>query len=125
MTFDWLEYLNLAKKLASLVTTSAYQEAQLRVTIHLAYYAAFNLAKNHLQDKEGHSIPTTSNAHTYVSDQFLLNPDSVHKSVGRKLKRLRLFRNQADYVAFFPGLSSFTTASISLAEEIIYTLNSI
>ncbi|MBW4633367.1 MAG: HEPN domain-containing protein [Iphinoe sp. HA4291-MV1] len=123
--FDWLEYFHLAKKLASEAMISAHQEAQLRVTIHLAYYAAFNLAKKHLQDKEEHSIPTTGDAHSYVSEQFLLNPDSVHKSVGRKMKRLRLFRNQADYAAFFPGLSNFTTASITLAEEIISTLNSI
>ncbi len=45
MTFDWLEYLNLAKKLASVVTTSAYQEAQLRVTIHLASACRFQLGK--------------------------------------------------------------------------------
>ncbi|NJR74791.1 MAG: hypothetical protein HC773_16440 [Scytonema sp. CRU_2_7] len=52
MTFDWLEYLHLAKKLAGEATTSAHQEAQLRVTIHLAYYAAFNLAKSTCRTKK-------------------------------------------------------------------------
>lgn len=125
MAFDWSGYLNLAKKLASEANTSAHQEAQLRVTIHLAYYSAFNLAKKHLHDKEGHSMPTTSDVHKYVREQFQLNPEPAHQSVAEKLKKLRLFRNQADYAAFFPGLSSFTTASIALAEEIISTLSSL
>ncbi len=125
MTFDWLEYLNLAKELASIATTSAHQQAQWRVTIHLAYYAAFNLAKNHLQNKQGYSVPTTGDAHKYVREQFELNPDAAHQLVAENLNKLRLFRNQADYVAFFPGLSSFATVSISLAEDVISTLNSI
>ncbi|MBD1933625.1 MULTISPECIES: hypothetical protein [Cyanophyceae] len=63
MAFDWSEYLNLAKKLASEATTSAHREAELRGSIHLPYYAAFNLAKKHLQDKLGQSIPTRGDAH--------------------------------------------------------------
>ncbi len=45
MTFDWSEYLNLDKKLASEATTFAHREAELRGSIHLACYAAFNLVK--------------------------------------------------------------------------------
>ncbi len=43
MTFEWSEYLNLDKKLASEATTSAPLEAELRGSTHLAYYATFKL----------------------------------------------------------------------------------
>ncbi|MGE5657858.1 MAG: HEPN domain-containing protein [Actinomycetota bacterium] len=122
MRFDWLQYLHLAKELATQGMTEEHQEAKLRTAIHLAYYVAFNLAKSYLRDRPAIAIPKTSDVHSYVSDQFELHPDPDQKSVGRKLKRLRKFRNQADYATFFPGLPNFTTASITLAEEIISIL---
>lgn len=125
MTFDWLHYLNLAKELAKQGAISANEGAEFRTAIHLAYYGAFNLAKSYLGDQFGMTIPKTSDVHSYVSEQFELDPNPDIKSIGRKLKRLRKFRNQADYAIFFPGLSRFTTASIALAEEIIYILDRI
>nr|WP_255349187.1 HEPN domain-containing protein [Oscillatoria sp. PCC 10802] len=89
----------------------------------MAYYAAFNLAKDNLEDKEGHFIPTTGDAHSYVPEQFELSPDPLRQSVGRNLKRLRKFRNQADYVAFFPGLSEIANTCLTLAEEVISNLS--
>ncbi len=92
MTFEWSEYLNLDKKLASEATTSAPLEAELRGSTHLAYYAAFNLVKKHLEDKLGQSSPTTSDAHKYVRKQFELRRDSAHQPVVQKSNNLRLFR---------------------------------
>lgn len=123
MSFDWSEYLNLAKEFAGETTTPANQEAKLRVSISRSYYAAFNLIKDFLQDKEDPSIPTTGDAHRYFTRQFKLSPDPVHKSLGYKLTRMRLFRNQADYVALFPGVSAFTKRAIKLSEKVIYSLN--
>ncbi len=92
MTFDWSEYLNSGKKLASEATTSAYREAKSRSSIHLTYSAAFNLVKKHLEDKLGQSSPTTSDAHKYVRKQFELRRDSAHQPVVQKSNNLRLFR---------------------------------
>jgi hypothetical protein len=100
MTFDWSDYLNLDKKLASEATTSAHREAELRGSIHLAYYADFNVVKKHLQDKLGQSIPTTADAHKYVRKQFELRRNSAHQSVVKKSNNLCLFRNQTDSVSF-------------------------
>jgi uncharacterized protein (UPF0332 family) len=125
MSFDWSQYLNLAKELADEATTSANQEARFRAAIHLAYYAAFNFAKDHLQNKEGHSTPKTGDVHKYVAEQFDLSSDPVRQLLANKLKRLRKFRNQADYVAVFPGLATFAKRSIKLAEEAISTLSSL
>ncbi len=123
MTFDWLQYLNLAKELVAQPATAANKDARLRAAIHLAYYAAFNLAKEHLQNKEGHSIPKTSEVHKYVSDLFQFNPDPLRQVVGEKLKKLKKFRNQADYVTFFPGLSGITSTALKLSEEVISDLS--
>lgn len=123
MSFDWSQYLNLAKELAGQATTPANEEARLRDAISRAYYAAFILARNHLRDKEGHSIPTTGEAHQYVAEQFKLNPEPGHQVVASNLKKLRMYRNQADYVDRFPGLSGITSVALRLAEEVISNLS--
>lgn len=125
MTFDWSEYLNLAKELAGIATTPANQEAKLRDAISRAYYAAFILARNHLRDREGLSIPATGDAHRYVSEQFDLIPDPMRKSIADKLKRLRMYRNQAYYVDTFPGLFGIATRAITLSEEVISELRNL
>src|SRR5712691_11547613 len=84
MSFDWSEYLIVAKELASQTTAPlktrnkimmtllnvvnrAYygafkkvakpslDEAKLRCAISRAYYGAFRKARNHLRDKDGHT----------------------------------------------------------------------
>ncbi|OCR02050.1 hypothetical protein BCD67_07700 [Oscillatoriales cyanobacterium USR001] len=125
MTFDWSEYLNVAKELAGIATTTPEQEAKLRAAISRAYYAVFILARNHLRDREGHSIPTTGDAHQYVASQFKQSQDSNRRFVGDKLKRLRMYRNQADYVDFFPGLTSLTPRVIEISEQVILHLNNL
>ncbi|HEY9876770.1 MAG TPA: HEPN domain-containing protein [Candidatus Obscuribacterales bacterium] len=125
MTFDWSQYLSLAKEMAGQATTPANQEAKLRDATSRAYYAAFILARNHLRDKEGHTIPTTGDAHKYVWKQFDLSPDPVWQLVANDLKKLRMYRNQADYVDKFPGLAGITKTAIQLSEEVISNLSSL
>lgn len=125
MSFDWSEYLDVAKELASVANSSANREAKLRSAISRAYYAAFINARNHLRDREGLLIPRTSEAHKYVRDQFYYSSDSVRQSLGEKLLRLRDFRRQADYVDSFPGLVGITQTALKLSEEVIAILNSL
>lgn len=125
MTFDWSQYLNVAKELAGLATTPANQEAKLPAAISRAYYAAFIQARNHLRDREGHSITQAPGVHRYVSEQFELSIEPARKSVGEKLQRLRRYRNQADYVDRFPGLSGIAGRSITLAQEVISELGNL
>jgi uncharacterized protein (UPF0332 family) len=122
MSFDWSEYLRVAKELAGLATPPANQEAKLRAAISRAYYAAFVKARNHLRDKQGHAIPKTGDAHRYVWEQFDLSPDPVRQTVAENLIRLRKYRRQADYVDTFPGLSGITATAITLSEEVISEL---
>ncbi len=125
MSFDWSQYLNLAKELTGQSTIPANQEAKLRDAISRAYYAAFILARNYLRDHEGISIPKTSDAQRYVWEQFQLNPDPQRQLIANNLKRLRAYRRQADYVDKFPGLSGITLTALTLSEEVISNLNSL
>lgn len=125
MSFDWSEYLDVAKELASVASSSVNREAKLRSAISRAYYAALINARNHLRDREGLLIPNTSDAHRYVKDQFQHSSDLVRQSLGEKLLRLRDFRRQADYVDTFPGLVGITQTALKLSEEVISTLNSL
>lgn len=94
MSFDWLEYLNLAQELAGQATKPSSQEAKLRSAVSRAYYAAFCEARNHLRG-EGHSIPRF-NPHRYVIDQFLDSPDRVRNedrgTLGPSAKRSKQSR---------------------------------
>jgi uncharacterized protein (UPF0332 family) len=101
----------------------ATDHAKFRAAISRAYYAAFATARNYLRDREGYSISATGEAHKYVSKQFQQSSDPARILVGEKLHRLRLYRNQADYVDTFPGLSTITIQSIQICEEIISKIN--
>ena len=125
MRFDWSEYLDVARELASVASSSVNREAKLRSAISRAYYAAFINARNHLRDREGLLIPKTSDAHRYVKDQFQHSCDLVRQSLGGKLLRLRDFRRQADYVDTFPGLVGITQTALKLSEEVIAILSNL
>jgi uncharacterized protein (UPF0332 family) len=99
MSFDWSEYLIVAKELASQTTTSlktqsnikvmllntisrAYygtfkkvakpslDEAKLRCAISRAYYGAFRKARNHLRDKDSHTPSALERGNTH---QIVIN----------------------------------------------------
>lgn len=125
MSFDWLQCLSVAKELAGQPTSPANREAKLRTAISRAYYAAFIRARNHLRDQEGHLIPVTGDTHRYVNQQFELSVDPVRRTLGEKLIRLHVYRKQADYVDFFPGLSGTTLVALRLSEEVISTLSNL
>jgi uncharacterized protein (UPF0332 family) len=125
MSFDWLQNLNLAKELAGVAPASADKEARYRAAIHLAYYGAFNFAKDYLENTEELSLPESSEIHQFVWQCFYRSQTPEERLVANKLRRLRLLRNQADYAAFFPGLASFAKIAIALAEEIVATIKSL
>ena len=97
MSFDWSEYLNVARQLLGYGTSPQTGEGSLRSAVSRAYYGAFCTARNHLRDKESLVIPRGRNVHIWVQDQFQNGRDSVRKDIGATLNRLREARNKADY----------------------------
>src|SRR4051794_32933829 len=97
MSFNWLEFLNLAEELAGNSNGSSSQEAKLRSAISRAYYAAFITARNYLRDTEGIRLPFNKDVHIFVQNQFKYNSDKNRQKIGQWLGILRVTRNQADY----------------------------
>ena len=126
MSFDWLEYLDLAQELARPPTGPSSQEARLRSAISRSYYAAFCKARNHLRDKEGDdTIPSGGQVHSYVRNQFMGNSDRVRKKVGENLNQLRIYRNKADYDDIVAGLPATTKRVLKQAKRVISTLGNL
>src|SRR5258708_7770083 len=105
MSFDWVEYMRLAKQLAGVSTTPPGQEANHRTAISRAYYAAFCQARNYLRDKDQDNAITSitdAQIHGYVIHQFSDSRDRQRKRIGQNLDRLRRERNRADYEDIYP-----------------------
>jgi uncharacterized protein (UPF0332 family) len=123
MKFNWREYFNLAQELTGQTTTTlAGQEARQRAALSRAYYAAFCEARNHLRDKEGHSLPAGGQIHVYVRDQFLNSMDPVRNRIGHDLNRLRIDRNKVDYDDLVPTLNAMTARNMTFAQRVLSEL---
>ncbi|RLI75447.1 hypothetical protein DRP05_14825 [Archaeoglobales archaeon] len=110
MSFDWGDYLALAKELAG-----ESNEAKLRSAISRAYYSIFCKARNYLHGK----IPLTGKSidHKLVSEAFKAKDDDKLKRVGVNLERLRIDRNKADYEDDFPNIVAQTEMDLLIAQE--------
>ena len=123
MSFDWSQYLLVAKELAGQGTILSSQEARLRTAVSRAYYAAFCKASNHLRDKDRLPIARQNyekHEHSYVINTFDSNGDPVRHGVGQDLRRLFSKRTMADYHDNAPGLTANQVAlDLALAELVI------
>ena len=125
MSFDWGQYLTLAEELSRRSTTPANLEARQRTAISRAYYAAFVSARNYLRDYKKLPIPQTAEAHRDVAQHFRHNAETSNQTIADNLRRLRLYRNQADYTDKFPGLTATTEIVLELSKEVISILESL
>jgi len=123
MNFNWSEYLNLAQELVGQTGTPAGQEARQRSALSRAYYASFCQARNHLRDKEGHSLPGDGQVHVYVRDQFRNSSDLMRNQIGQNLNRLRIDRNMADYDDSVPCLNKKTIIDMELSQQVLSMLS--
>ena len=121
MSFNWSDYLILAKNLAG-KTLLPCQEAQFRSAISRAYYAAFCSARNLIIQK-GDTISSNSKAHKEVQSFFEKRKDIISKEIQSDLDRLRKDRNDADYKDKFPGkLNEKTTFDLYFAQRVVNDL---
>lgn len=143
MTFNWLEYLNLAKSLKC--SNGTLNEAACRASISRAYYAAFCLSRNYLCDHEDnpylrsakigdraaidHIIDRAKSVHNFVILEFeesLFDEGEIFEKkteIADELRLLKRRRKKADYDDHVSNIESETEASIDCAENIISNLN--
>lgn len=126
MSFDWSEYLSLAKELGGKTGDAISREARLRSSISRAYYAAHCVTRNYLRDVKGDfRIPTWGAAHRYVIEQFANEKELVLRRIGINLERLEKDRIKADYHDTVSGIESMTQTDLSFAQQIISWISSL
>jgi uncharacterized protein (UPF0332 family) len=112
MSFDWNNYLELAKTLSVAVA----DEASLRSAVSRAYYCAFNLAMARAAANSYRS-PDDGSSHDLLWALYGRNNDAACKQlalVGPRMKRRRV---KADYRADYHRLAEEVKDAIADAEQ--------
>jgi len=123
VSFDWIEYLNLARSLVQQSTASPSEEAKERCAISRAYYAALLIARTHLAGQSPPVIPVYGdNIHQFIPDEFQKTHNRDAKKVAAYLRRMRKDRGNADYDNTIKNLSKTVTTTIKRAESVIQLL---
>ncbi len=105
MTFDWKEYLTLAKELKDdAITNKNLINARLRTSISRIYYSVFHISKDYLT-LNGERFKQSADVHIKVCnklDKLAINETDKIKQkqlskISSYLEILRILRNNADY----------------------------
>jgi len=123
VSFDWIEYLNLARSLVGQSTAFPSEEAKKRCAISRAYYAALLIARTHLASQSPPVIPThQDNIHKFVPDELQKTHSRDAQKAAADLTRMRKDRAKADYDNTVQNLSTKVSISIKRAESVIQLL---
>jgi hypothetical protein len=128
MSFDWSEYLIVAKELASQATTSTKTRNKIKVILLNVINRAFSKARNHLRDIDGHpskSLEQGGRTHQIVIDLFSQSNDIDRRLIAQSLKDLRSARNKADYDDVVPHLSGLTMTVLLQSEQVLNLLKTL
>lgn len=113
MTFDWRDYLKLARRLAE----SAADDAAKRAAISRAYYAAYNMTRLYL-----HIMAKGEGSHRIVWEAADRDSREKVKLAGKKGWKLKERRELADYEPRMSDLNYRLTESLDLAQQILNLL---
>ncbi len=122
MTFDWSEYLTLARQLAGETSAVPTGESRQRGAISRAYFAAYCRARNYLRDREGLAIPQRD-PHVFVRREFSHRSVPGYGPLGADLQRLHLDRNKADYDDVVPELVRMVEANLLRSARVLAALD--
>ena len=105
MTFDWREYLTLAKELKDdSITNKNLINARLRTSISRIYYSVFHISKDYLT-LSGEKFRQSADVHKKICDRLNeLARNEIDETKQKQLSKisyylevLRILRNNADY----------------------------
>jgi uncharacterized protein (UPF0332 family) len=97
-------------------------EADWRSAVSRAYYAAFHVARQLMEDL-GFDVPRADRAHAHLWLRLSNCGDPVVQDAGRRLNDQRRQRNQADYDMHFTLTRATAVGQVQIAEQIIQTLD--
>lgn len=126
MSFDWNDYLEIAKDLKTKTDGQAVSnsnEALQRTAISRAYYAMYHLALNYAKTKLGYVSPNQNGGNQFHSDirshYKKQMASSDYQEVGKILFLLHSSRVNSDYKADGIGnVKSLLSSSILQADKI-------
>jgi len=93
MSFDWKDYIKLAKKLYDESNKDSIEEAYNRAVISRSYYGIFCISRI----KAGLEFYKRSDVHKKVIDYYKNSNKPEEQEVGKLLKDLKSMRIEADY----------------------------
>ncbi len=111
------DFLLAAKLLLPMTLEAAWRSAVSR-----AYYAAFHVARQLLEDL-GFRVPYGDQAHAYLWLRLYNCGDPQVRLAGRELNYLRGERNRADYNLQHPVRQAPATRLVQVAEQLIQILD--
>jgi uncharacterized protein (UPF0332 family) len=118
MTFNWQDYLRLAKELAN----RADDEASQRSAISRAYYAAFHCACVYVEAQSPGTLKRTGDDHFIVWKHLSNAPKKQEKSAGWSGDRLVKMRRKADYEGASLEFPKATREALANAETVLNSL---
>jgi uncharacterized protein (UPF0332 family) len=110
-----VDFLPLANRLAA-----GASESEWRTAISRAYYAAFHVARQLLEEL-GFRVPWADRAHAYLTMRLNNCGDAQVQHAASDLHSLRSLRNQADYDMQRPIRQSVAVAQTQISQQIIQT----
>lgn len=122
MAFDWLEFLELAKKLSHMT-----DEASLRTAVSRSYYCTYNLALNRAKLNQYRSpADTMAGIHEQLWDLYSRNDtDDNCKYLALWGPRMKRRRVKADYHSSYPKIEQEAKDAINEAEQCVAKLASL
>ncbi len=117
MSFNWREFLDLAKYLKEKESSQYTKQSALRTSASRAYFAAYCQARNYASKKLGYTPgPNPSTDHGNLR-RFYNNKQRFQ--IAHNLDDLRRWRNQCDYDESIDALENLAKSSIKKAEYIL------
>ena len=104
MSFNWDKFYDVGSCMKNISEKEEYQ----RSAVGRFYYAAFGLVKNYFEDKYHIMVPS-NDSHSFLINE-LEKSYGDEKTLGENLRKIRRFRNFADYNNKFI-LNNFITSN--------------
>ena len=106
MSFNWDKFYDVGSCMKNISEKEEYQ----RSAVGRFYYAAFGLIKSYFEDKY-HIIVPSNDSHSFLINE-LEKSYGDERTLGENLRKIRRFRNFADYD------NKFYIKNVGLSEEI-------
>jgi len=117
MSFNWKEFLDLAKYLKEEESSQYTKQSAFRTSASRAYFAAYCQARNYAGRKLGYTPGPNPSADHGNLRRFFQNKQM--RQLANHLNALRRWRNQCDYDESIDDLETLVKSSIKKAEYIL------